>query len=84
MVGTNITNTNGVISLTSTNITNALGYTPFYSAEISATTTEQIDNLFFKAVKKMAKNSAEENSIAIESAQENLPPKKFYRYRIGD
>lgn len=45
-VGTNITNTNGVISLSSSNVTNALGYTPLDAASISAATTEQINGLF--------------------------------------
>ena len=45
-VGTNITNTNGVISLSGSNVTDALGYTPLDSAEISAATTAQIDSLF--------------------------------------
>lgn len=45
-VGANITNTNGVISLSGSNVTNALGYTPLDSAEISAATTAQIDSLF--------------------------------------
>lgn len=45
-VGENITNTDGVISLNSSNVTGALGYTPLDSAEISAATTAQIDSLF--------------------------------------
>lgn len=45
-VGANITNANGVISLSGSNVTAALGYTPLDSAEISAATTAQIDSLF--------------------------------------
>lgn len=45
-VGENITNTNGVISLSGSNVTDALGYTPLDSAEITAATTAQIDSLF--------------------------------------
>ena len=45
-IGENITNTDGVISLSSSNVTAALGYTPLDSAEITAATTAQIDSLF--------------------------------------
>ena len=45
-VGQNITNTNGVISLTSANVTSALGYTPLDEADLVAATSAQIDALF--------------------------------------
>ena len=45
-VGSNITNTSGTISLTQSNVTSALGYTPLDSAEISAVTTAEIEALF--------------------------------------
>lgn len=45
-VGANITNTNGVISLTDTNITAALGYTPLDAASISELSSAAIDAMF--------------------------------------
>ena len=45
----NISVNDGVISLSSDNVTNVLGYTPLNSADISAVTTAEIEPLFTRA-----------------------------------
>ena len=45
-IGSNISVANGVISLSSGNVTSALGYTPLDAASISAVTTAEIEGLF--------------------------------------
>ena len=45
-IGSNISVDNGVISLSSSNVTSALGYTPVNAAELSAISTSDIEGLF--------------------------------------
>ena len=45
-VGSNISVNDGVISLSSGNVTSALGYTPLDAASISAVPTAEIEALF--------------------------------------
>ena len=45
-IGSNISVNDGVISLSSGNVTSALGYTPLDVASISAVSTAEIETLF--------------------------------------